>query len=352
MAINLTSKASPKVVERFKIGSCTEGLFTSEYDWTGVATVRVYSVDTLPLNNYDKTKTDGSSRFGALTEVGDTYQEMTCTDDKSFNGVIDKANNTQQLMIKAASKVLKRQTDEVLIPYADKYRLKKMANGAGIVTVNATALNKSTILDAIFNGGASMSNRLVPMAGRVIYIGETAAVQLKLADQVVGLDKAGQAAVVNGVCGTIGGMQVRIIPDVYLPDGVTFMIVKKGVACAPKKIETMRILNDQYIVDGHIVQGRMLHDCFVLGNRCDGIYVHATAGAATPTFSAGSGNLTITSSGATTIKYTIDGSDPKTSPTAMTYSTAFTMPASGTVVKAYAEKTGVLNSGVGIYTVS
>ena len=125
----------------------------------------MYSVDTLPLNNYDKTKTDGSSRFGALTEVGDTYQEMTCTDDKSFNGVIDKANNTQQLMIKAASKVLKRQTDEVLIPYADKYRLKKMANGAGIVTVNATALTKATILDAIFNGGASMSNRLVPMAG-------------------------------------------------------------------------------------------------------------------------------------------------------------------------------------------
>lgn len=28
--INLASKASPKVVERFKIGSCTEGLFTSE----------------------------------------------------------------------------------------------------------------------------------------------------------------------------------------------------------------------------------------------------------------------------------------------------------------------------------
>ena len=30
MAINLAAKASPKVVERFKIGSCTEGLFTSD----------------------------------------------------------------------------------------------------------------------------------------------------------------------------------------------------------------------------------------------------------------------------------------------------------------------------------
>ena len=187
--------------------------------------------------DYDRTKTDGSSRFGALTEVGDTYQEMTVSDDKSFNGIIDKGNDTSQLMIKAASKVLKRQTDEVLIPYVDKYRLTKMANGAKTVTVNATALTKSTILEAIFKAGAAMSNLLVPLAGRVIYIGETMAVNMKLADQVVGLEKAGQAAVVNGVCGTIGGMQVRIVPDVYLPDNVSFMIIKKGVACAPKKIE-------------------------------------------------------------------------------------------------------------------
>ena len=28
--INLAEKASPKVVERFKIGSCTEGLFSHD----------------------------------------------------------------------------------------------------------------------------------------------------------------------------------------------------------------------------------------------------------------------------------------------------------------------------------
>lgn len=302
--------------------------------------------------DYDRTKTDGSSRFGALTEVGDTYQEMTVSDDKSFNGVIDKGNNTSQLMIKAASKVLKRQTDEVLIPYVDKYRLAKMANGAKTVTVNATALAKNTILEAIFKAGAAMSNLLVPLAGRVIYIGETMAVNMKLADQVVGLEKAGQAAVVNGVCGTIGGMQVRIVPDVYLPDNVSFMIIKKGVACAPKKIETLRVLDNQYVVDGHIVQGRLLHDCFVLGAHSDGILVYATAAAATPTIANASSKITITSEGSTAIKYTLDGSDPKTSEKAQTYSVAFATPAAGTVIKAYAEKTGSLNSGVATFTVA
>jgi hypothetical protein len=302
--------------------------------------------------DYDRTKTDGTSRFGTLTEVGDTYQEMTVNDDKSFNGVIDKGNNTSQLMIKAASKVLKRQTDEVLIPYVDKYRLTKMANGAKTVTVNATALTKSTILEAIFKSGAAMSNLLVPLAGRVIYIGETMAVNMKLADQVVGLEKAGQAAVVNGVCGTIGGMQVRIVPDVYLPANVSFMIIKKGVACAPKKIETLRVLDNQYVVDGHIVQGRLLHDCFVLGAHSDGILVYATAAAETPTIANASSKITITSADSTAIKYTLDGSDPKTSGTAQTYSVTFTTPAAGTVIKAYAEKTGSLNSGVATFTVA
>lgn len=345
MAINLASKASPKLVERFAKESVTEGIFSNDYDWTGVETVRVYTLDSLPLNDYDRTKVDGTSRFGALTEVGDTYQEMTVKDDKAFNGVIDKGNNTSQLQIKAAGKILKMQSREVLIPYADKYRLNVIANGAGLVNINATALTKATILEAIFNGNAAMSNKLVPMNNRVVYIGETAAIQLKLADQLVGIDKLGEKSIVNGVCGKIGGAQVRIVPDVYLPTGVTFIIAHKGIGCAPKKIETMRVLTDQYIADGSIVQGRMLHDCFVFGTKANGIYVHATAGCAAPTITYSSGKATISAGTGATIKYTIDGSDPKTSGTAAVYSAAVEV-ATGHTVKAYAAASGMLNSGV------
>lgn len=273
--INLAAKASNKVVERFNIGSITEGLFTSKYDWTGVATVKVYTVDNLPLQSYDKTAASGS-RFGALTELGDTVQEMTVTDDKSFNGSIDKGNNTAQLMIKSASSVLKRTTDEVLIPYVDKYRLAKLAEGAGTIETGVT-LSKSNAIETIMKAGAAMSNKKVPKAGRVIYIGETNAIHVKLADQVVGIDKLGEKAIVNGVCGTIDGAQVRIVPDSYMPEGVVFMIVKKGVACAPKKIETYRVLDEHPDIDGSVVQGRFLHDCFVLDTQKDGIYVAKNA---------------------------------------------------------------------------
>ena len=276
MAINLAKQASGKVAERFKLDSCTEGLFTSRYNWTGVASVQVYSIDNLPLQNYDATETS-NSRFGTLTELGDTVQEMTVSDDKSFNGAIDKRNNTSQLMIKSASSVLKRETDEVIIPYVDKYRLTKLADGAGLVSSITAASTKANIVENIFNAGALMSNKNVPKSQRVVFIGETTAVKLKLADQVVGIDKTGEKSIVNGVCGTVNGAQVRIVPDSYMPTGVEFMIVRKGVACAPQKIETYRILEEHPNIDGAVVQGRFLHDCFVLDSQANGIVICGVA---------------------------------------------------------------------------
>lgn len=288
MAINLTTKASPKVVERFKIGSCTEGLFSQDYDWTGVATVRAYSIDTLPMQNYDRTKVDGSSRFGTLSEVGDTYQEMTVTQDISFNGTIDRGNNESQMMIKSASRILRRQTDEVVIPTVDRYRLSVLAAGSGL-TKGSGALSKTDIIEKIMTGNAAMSNQLVPDTGRVLYIGYSEAIKLKLADQVVGIDALGEKSIVNGVCGKIDKCQVRIVPDSYMPQvdvsatstpslkTVKFMIVKTGVALAPKKIQTFRVLTDTHILDGAMVQGRLLHDCFVLTTKNKGIYVYTEA---------------------------------------------------------------------------
>lgn len=296
MAINLASKADPKVVERFKIGSCTEGIFSTDYNWTGVRTVRVYSVDNLPLVDYSLSNTSNeadattgytgkwtstASRFGDLYEVGDTYQEMTIAQDKAFNGTIDKGNNTSQMMIKAASKVLRRETDEILIPHVDKYRLGKLATGAGFIRELASATTKSNIVEQIMKANAVMSDALVPDANRVLYISYTDAVKLKIADQVVGIDKLGEQTIVNGVMGKIDKCQVRLVPSTYLPTGAVFMIVAKNCAVAPKKIETFRVIQDSPLLDGHIVQGRLMHDCFVLNTKKNGIlvaYANGTSG--------------------------------------------------------------------------
>ena len=221
-----------------------------------------------------------------MYEVGDTVQEMTVNDDKAFFGSIDKRNNTETLQTKAAAKVLKRETDEVLIPYVDKYRLTKLAAGAGTQT-SVTAANwaKDTIIETIMRANAAMSNLKVPDTGRVMYMSYSSAVDLKLANQVVGIDKLGEKAIVNGVMGRVDKCQIRLVPDEYMPlvsvgsggsatnHRALFIIIKTGVALAPKKIETFRVINNSHLVDGSLVQGRMLHDCFVLDTKKNGIYV-------------------------------------------------------------------------------
>lgn len=277
MAINLTAKAAKKTADRFTRKSVTEGLFTAEYEWVGAATVRVHTIDNLPLQTYDRTETSGS-RFGALSEVGDTYQDMTVTDEKSLNGVIDKANEAQQGFEKSAAKVLKQNLDEVVIPYVDKYRLGKLAAGAGIKVYSQT-ISKSDVVEKIMTGNAAMSNENVPTEGRVLYMGYTNAIKLKLADQVVGIDSLGEKSIVNGAMNKIDLCQVRLVPDSYMPENVLFMIVKKGVACAPEQVKTYRILTENPNVDGANIQGHILHDCFVLNAKNKGVYVSYSSAA-------------------------------------------------------------------------
>ena len=299
-SINLTKKASEKVLERFKIGSMTEGLFSHDYNWTGVSTVQMYSVDNLPLYDYNPERVDGGSRFGNLMNVGDTVQEHTVKQKKSFIGAIDDTYNTQQLQIKRAGQILRRETDEVIIPHVDKYRLGVLAAAATSANKNiaSATLTTSNILETIMAANAAMSDRLVPDTGRVCYMSYGRSVSLKLAQQVVGIDKLGEKAIVNGVMGRVDKTQIRLVPAGYLPNNVEFMIVKTGISWAPQQIKSYEVHDGQYILHGKIVTGLLQHDCFVQEGKESGIFVVTASGsgAITPV---GTGVLTVTSGTAT-----------------------------------------------------
>ena len=305
-SINLTKKASPKVLERFKFGSCTEGLFSHAYSWTGVSTVQIYSIDTLPLNDYNPEKVDGGSRFGNLINVGDTIQELTVKDNKSFIGVIEETYNTQQMQIKRAGQIIRRQTDEVMIPYVDKYRLNKLASYATAARGNlvTAALTTSNIVSQIMTANAAMSEKLVPDTGRVLYMSYGTAIKLKLAEQVVGSGPVGKGtigekAVVNGVIGTIDKTQIKLVPAGYLPNNVAFMIVKSGEAFAPTQIKSYKIHDGAHVLDGKIVTGHLLHDCFVPEGREKCIFVVTDTTSGSGGGAAVAGALTVTSGTAT-----------------------------------------------------
>ena len=271
--INLADKYSKKVAERFSISSITDAFAGKDYDFSGVKSIKIYSINTVDMNDYTRS---GDNRFGTLEELGDTVQEMTMSRDRSFTYSIDKGNNAQQFNVKAATRSLKRQIDEVVTPELDKYRLDKWAAGAGLSGVHAS-LTKGNILETIMTGGMEMSNVLVPRSKRTLFIKESLYLHCKLADQIVAIDALGQKAIKDGSVGTLDGMKVVPVPDSYFPEGVNFMIKYKGATVDPVQLKTYRVLTEQRGVDGDVVEGRIIYDAFVLETRAKGIYVSKNA---------------------------------------------------------------------------
>lgn len=334
-AINYATAFSPKVAESFFKESLTDSATGKDYSFSGAKTVRVFTVDTVPLNNYSRT---GANRYGEPVELGDTVQELVMGDDKSFAMTIDKGNQADQMNIKGAARAMKRETEQVVVPYIDKYRFDKWARGAGIVKGLSGAPTKANIVELIFDAGAEMDNRLVPAAGRTLFLPNTYYKLLALSDQFIGVDRLGEKALSKGVVGEVDGMTVKRVPDSYFPADVYFMVKWKGSTVDPVKLQDAKIHKDPPGLSGNLLEGRIYHDAFVIGAKADGIYVAAAASAVTaaPTITVANNKAAIASAtGGAVVRYTLDGSDPRYSDSAKVYSAAVDVHA-GDRVRAYA----------------
>ena len=280
MAINLITEYQKKIAERFTLGSLTDEAAGHDYDFTGVKTIEIFSIDTVATVDYTRS---GTTRYGNVTELGDTKQSMTLAVDKGFTFSIDAGNASEQFNIKQANMCLKREWDEVCTPEIDAYRLKSWANGKGLssgktVLKNTDAsLTKANIVDAIFNGSAAMSDKKVPRKNRYLFIPELTFVKFKLAD-VVMAHQMNKEAVQNGFKGTIDDMKVVTVPSSMWPTltgggTINFMIKYKGATVDPMKLKNLRVQKNPMGIDGDVVEGRYIYDSFVKDSACDGIYI-------------------------------------------------------------------------------
>ena len=323
MAINLATKYSGKVDERFKLGALTGSAVNSDYDWIGVNTVKVYSIPTVAMGDYTRS---GSARYGTPSELADTVQEMSVSEDRAFTFTIDKGNELEQMGAKEAGKALRRQIDEIVLPEIDEYRITEMVSKNGKSA--SVAISASTAYSSFLTAMAALDDKKVPRAGRFAFVSPTYYGFIKQDDGFIKASDLGQKMVINGQVGELDGAKIIMVPSSYLPTGAAFVLAHKSATVGVQKLKDYILHKNPPGINGTLVEGRVIYDAFVLDNKIDAIYTHYTSGTicAAPTVTyVGASTDTITlasSTGGTTIKYTLDGTDPRDSSTAETYSSA------------------------------
>ena len=90
MAIELVTKFSGLVDERFSAESKLSLVTNKDYSFDGAHSVKVYSVNTAPMVDYDRDGVSGRiSRYGEIKGLDATTQTLTLENDRSFTFAID-----------------------------------------------------------------------------------------------------------------------------------------------------------------------------------------------------------------------------------------------------------------------
>lgn len=338
MAINLATKFAPNALKAFTIESVAAGRSCKEYEFDGAKSLKVFTNQTVPLTDYNRTA--AGNRYGTPTEISDTVQTLTVTQDKSFAGTIDRGNAQDQMNIKKAGAWLRQEMDEVVTPTIDQYCIRKWVRDAGKVAGIAAPdsdFDSGGILFQIAAAVTYLNNRKVPKKARTLYISETNYNLILNTKEFIGVEKLGERAFDKHSCGTIYGLDVVSIPDDYFPDAnCYFLIVYKNSVLAPFKLRETKLHDSPPGLNGDLIEGRFYYDAFVLETRADGVYaaVSGTYKLDAPTIAEDAsvdGKVTIVCENADRIMYTLDGTDPRYSETAQVYGAAFTLAESATV---------------------
>lgn len=348
--IHFDERYKKELMEGFANSSETDGLFDHSLDmeFSGVKTVHVKSLKTEPLQDYDRSKNVGTgSRYGETKEVGNEEQTFTMTQDKSLSLSVDKGNNMEVMDKHKVGAIMKAEREEHIVPELDTYRLKKWAQDAGMHVELSAAPTSDNIIEFIIKNRNKQRNKGVK--GNVsLLIPYEYLDTLMLAKQWINLDSLGGKTLPKGTVGQISGMNVIPVTDERMPANAAFMMIYKGSVIAPMKIKDFKGHVDPPGLSGDLIEFRMIHDAFVLGRKANGVLVGCLPGKVckTPTVSMSGSNATLScATSSSTIYYTLDGSDPRYSVEAKTYTSAIALK-SVDKLRAYASAEGMFNSDV------
>ena len=283
MAINLVTKFSPLVDERFEVESKTSLVTNKDYDFIGTHSIKIYSVETAEMNDYGRNSTIGNneanavlSRYGVIKDLSTDVQEVSMEQDRSFIFVIDKEDEDETLGALNAGSVLARQLREVVIPEVDTYTYAKMASNAGKTLYNQT-ITKANAYESLTDATEYMDEKKVPANGRVAVVTPTFYKLLKQDSNAVLETEVGQDMRLKGVIANMDGMIIQKVVSSLLPTNINFMVAHKIATTQAIKLAEYDVIDGGALASGKIVKGRIYYTAFVRNNKKNAIYVNTKA---------------------------------------------------------------------------
>lgn len=277
MAQNLATKFSPKVSERLHSDSIVGAVTNKNYEWVGVDTVKVYSVDTMTMNDYAR---NGDNRYGSPEEIGTTIQTWTLAEDRSFTGTVDALNSAQSMNVTKPGTILARQLREEIVPEVNTYVL-AVINTAGAVAnrddiVADAATSTSNAWTNFLDIQADITNNLGKTTGRVAVMTPAYYNILKQTGFVLASEKS-QAARGTGDLGSVDGCSIVIHNSAEMPANCDLIITHKDVTTFADVLTDYVTHKNPPGVNGHRIEGRIAYDAFVDTNKVNQVGIHKTA---------------------------------------------------------------------------
>lgn len=271
--MELVEKYLPYVDEQFTAESKKELLTNNDFSFSGAHTVKIYKISTGPMSDYGRRGEEAGnwSRYGKVHDLDATTQTMTLSKDRSFTFVIDALDTDETGDTLQAATALSRQIREVVIPEVDNYTLSAMCQLAGNKP-EAKALTKDNIYVEIIAANKELDDALVPETGRVLVVTPATYLLMKQCKDIVMETDIGNDMRLRGVIANLDGLTVLKIPASRLPENFGFMIAHPCATVAPTKLESYKIHENPPGINGSLVEGRIVYDTFVLGNKKKAIF--------------------------------------------------------------------------------
>ncbi len=287
--INLANKFVEVIDAVYKQESLTARLDTPTIplDFAGANAVKVLKLSAVGLGNYSRS---AGYPAGDITAAWETLQ-LSIERGRAFT--LDRMDNEETLGV-VMGNLIREWVRVYVAPELDAYRFAKMATAAGNYATAAALGTGAAVLTAIDTAMADLDADDVPSEGRILFISSACYNLLKGA---VTRSLQTQTGVERRVF-TLDDMTVVPVPQnrfytaLTLDPGSTssaggfakagaahdlnFLIVHPSAVLQPVKLNNVKYFPPEtnQLSDGHLWQYRLYHDCFVYGNRVNGVYRH------------------------------------------------------------------------------